>query len=109
MDARIQHCRLHLNLHAGGDRMPPDPFYGFLKTHAAAAFLMKAIAILQYLKLRDQPDAVHQEGIACLIATLCVHKLNRPPSLEIEQPLDRRPIQDGDINAAQLSQDLGNS
>jgi hypothetical protein len=80
--------------------MTPDPFYGFFKTHAAPAFLMKAIAILQHLKLRNQSHAVHQKGMACLISALCMHKLNRPPSLEIEQPLDRRTIQNGNINDA---------
>jgi hypothetical protein len=38
-----------------------------------------------------------------------MHELNRPSSLEIEQSLDRGTIQDGNIEDAQLSQDLWNS
>ena len=109
MDARIKHSQLHRDLHAGGNRMSLHPFHGFLKTHSASAFLMKAIAVLQHLQLLDQPRALHQEGMAGLIATFCMHELNRPPSLEIEQALDRDTIQDGNIEDAQLSQDLWNS
>ena len=70
MDARIKHSQLHRDLHAGGNRMSLHPFHGLLKTCSASAFLMKAIAVLQHLQLLDQPRALHQEGMAGLIATL---------------------------------------
>jgi len=67
MYARIQHSRLHRDLHACGNSMSLHPFHGFFKTHSASSFLMKAIAVLQHLQLLDQPRAVHQEGMAGLL------------------------------------------
>ena len=44
-----------------------------------------------------------------LIPVQLVHELNRPPPLETEQPLDRRPIHNGDVEDTQRHQDLGKS
>ena len=70
---------------------------------------MKVIAILQHLKLRDQPQTVDQKGMPRLVPVLFVHELNRPPPLETEQPLNRRAIHNGDVKDTQRHQDLGNS
>jgi hypothetical protein len=59
--------------------------------------------------LRDQPHAVNQKGMPRLIPVQLVHELNRPPPLETEQPLDRRPIHNGDVEDTQRQQDLGKS
>ena len=68
VDAGIQHSRLHGDLPRAATAFRPHPFNGLFKTQSAPAFLMKAIAIQQHLKLRDQPFAVHQKRMASLIA-----------------------------------------
>ena len=61
------------------------------------------------LELPDEIEAVDEEGFAALVAAEAVGELDGLPAFDSEQGFDRGAVEDGDSEAPELLEDVGNS